>query len=194
MINVQSVTQRYECGAQAQGRGADVYVSVVYLESTGSPCSTTTTTGVPPHRHRSHALQTRLSRFNARALPGRPYQRVSTTQARGWSGMRPRFGGRHLRDGRDRLRKGLGSTASSLLCTTSCGKPAAETETDISVMLVVGHVEGRQVARCIDVATRGGGGATQRHGLSTCHPDGAPVLLEEDAGRNHSLFGRSSTH
>jgi hypothetical protein len=32
-----------------------------------------------------------------------------------------------------------------------------------------------------DVATRGGGGATQRHSLSTCHPDGAPVLLEEDA-------------
>ncbi len=32
-----------------------------------------------------------------------------------------------------------------------------------------------------DVATRGGGGATQRHSLSTCHLDGAPVLLEEDA-------------
>jgi hypothetical protein len=32
-----------------------------------------------------------------------------------------------------------------------------------------------------DVATRGGGGATQRHGLRTCHPDGAQVLLEEDA-------------
>jgi hypothetical protein len=31
------------------------------------------------------------------------------------------------------------------------------------------------------VATRGGGGATQCHSLSTCHPDGAPVLLEEDA-------------
>ena len=52
---------------------------------------------------------------------------------------------------------------------------------DIPVMLVVGHVEGRQVTRCSDVATRGGGGATQRHSLSTCHPDGAPVLLEEDA-------------
>ncbi len=25
------------------------------------------------------------------------------------------------------------------------------------------------------------GGATQRHGLSTCHPDGAPVAVEEDA-------------
>ena len=40
-------------------------------------------------------------------------------------------------------------------------------------------VEGRQVARCRDVAKRGGGGATQRHSLSTCHPDGSPV--EEDA-------------
>jgi hypothetical protein len=32
---------------------------------------------------------------------------------------------------------------------------------DISVMLVIGHVEGQQVARCSDVATCGGGGATQ---------------------------------
>jgi hypothetical protein len=47
-------------------------------------------------------------------------------------------------------------------------------------MIIVGHVEGRRVARGSDVATRGGGGATQRHGLSTCHPDGVPVLLEED--------------
>jgi hypothetical protein len=31
------------------------------------------------------------------------------------------------------------------------------------------------------VATRGGEGATQSHSLSTCHPDDAPVLLEEDA-------------
>jgi hypothetical protein len=30
-------------------------------------------------------------------------------------------------------------------------------------ILVVAHVEGGQVARCSDVATRGGGGATQRH-------------------------------
>jgi hypothetical protein len=52
---------------------------------------------------------------------------------------------------------------------------------EIPVMLIVGHVEGQQVARCSDVATRGGGGATQRHCLSTCQPDGAPVLLEEDA-------------
>ena len=29
------------------------------------------------------------------------------------------------------------------------------------------------------MATRDGGGATQRHSLSTCQPDGAPVLLEE---------------
>ena len=42
-------------------------------------------------------------------------------------------------------------------------------------------MEGRQVARGSDVATRGGGGATQSHSLSTCHPDGAPGLLEEDA-------------
>jgi hypothetical protein len=30
------------------------------------------------------------------------------------------------------------------------------------------------------VATRCGEGATQRHSLSTGHPNGAPVLLEED--------------
>jgi hypothetical protein len=52
---------------------------------------------------------------------------------------------------------------------------------DIPVMLGVGHVEGRQVARSSDVATRGDGGATQSHSLSTCHPDGALVLLEENA-------------
>jgi len=51
---------------------------------------------------------------------------------------------------------------------------------DIAVILVVGHIEGRQVARCRDVATRGGGSATYRHSLSTCHPTGAPVLLVED--------------
>jgi hypothetical protein len=42
-------------------------------------------------------------------------------------------------------------------------------------------VEGWRVARRSDVATRGGGCATQSHSLSTCHPDGAPVLLEENA-------------
>ena len=52
---------------------------------------------------------------------------------------------------------------------------------DIPVMIIVGHVEGRRAARGSDVAARGGGGTTQRHSLSTCHPDGAPVLLEEDA-------------
>ena len=52
---------------------------------------------------------------------------------------------------------------------------------DIPVMIIVGHVEGRRAARGSDVVMRGGGGATQRHSLSTCHPDGAPVLLEEDA-------------
>jgi hypothetical protein len=50
---------------------------------------------------------------------------------------------------------------------------------DIPVMIIEGHVEGRRVARGSDVATRGG--AMQRHSLSTCQPDGAPVLLEEDA-------------
>jgi hypothetical protein len=50
---------------------------------------------------------------------------------------------------------------------------------DIPVMIIVGHVEGGRSARG-DVATRGGGNATQRHSLSTCHPDGAPVLLDED--------------
>jgi hypothetical protein len=39
----------------------------------------------------------------------------------------------------------------------------------------------QRAARGSDVATRGGGGATQSHSMSTGHPDGAPVLLEEDA-------------
>ena len=30
------------------------------------------------------------------------------------------------------------------------------------------------------MATRSGGGATQRHSLSTCHPNGAPVAVKED--------------
>jgi hypothetical protein len=30
------------------------------------------------------------------------------------------------------------------------------------------------------MASRGGGGATQRHSLSTCHPNGAPVTVKED--------------
>ncbi len=46
-------------------------------------------------------------------------------------------------------------------------------------MLIIGHVEGWRVARSSNVATRGGGGAMQSHSLSTCHPDGAPVLLEK---------------
>ena len=65
---------------------------------------------------------------------------------------------------------------------------------DIPVMIVVGHVEGRQVARGSDVATRGSGGATQRHSLSTCQPDGAPGLLEEDAATvTKLLFVRLKT-
>ena len=51
---------------------------------------------------------------------------------------------------------------------------------DIPVMIIVGHVEGRQVARGSDVRRTVGGGASQRHSLSTCQPDGDPVLLEED--------------
>jgi hypothetical protein len=47
---------------------------------------------------------------------------------------------------------------------------------DIPVIIVVGHVEGRQVARGSDLATRGGGGATKCHSLSTptrwCPVDG----------------------
>ncbi len=34
---------------------------------------------------------------------------------------------------------------------------------DIPVMIIVGHVQGRRVARGSDVVTRGGGGVTQRH-------------------------------
>ena len=52
---------------------------------------------------------------------------------------------------------------------------------DIPVKIIVGYVEGRRAARGSDVATRVGGGATQRQSLSTCQPDGAPVSLEEDA-------------
>jgi len=43
------------------------------------------------------------------------------------------------------------------------------------------------------VATRGGGGATQSHSLSTCHPDGAPVLLEENASRERVPFIKKVT-
>jgi hypothetical protein len=52
---------------------------------------------------------------------------------------------------------------------------------DISVMIIVGHAEARLSARDINVATRCGEDTTQLHSLSTCHPDGAPVLLEEDS-------------
>jgi hypothetical protein len=48
---------------------------------------------------------------------------------------------------------------------------------DIPVMIVVGHVEGWQFARGSDLATRGGGGATQCHSLSICQPDGAPLMV-----------------
>ena len=54
--------------------------------------------------------------------------------------------------------------------------------------MIVGHVEGRQVSRVSDVATHGGGGATQCHSLSSCQRDGAPVLLEEDAATVTKLF------
>ena len=37
------------------------------------------------------------------------------------------------------------------------------------------------MARCRDVATRGGESATYRHRLRACHPNGVPVLLKEDA-------------
>ncbi len=49
-------------------------------------------------------------------------------------------------------------------------------------------VEGRQVARCRDVAKRGGGGATQRHSLSTCHPDYHLITVYERCVR---LFMRN---
>ena len=42
-------------------------------------------------------------------------------------------------------------------------------------------MEGPLVARCSDMATRGGRGATQRQSLSACHPEGATVVLEDDA-------------
>jgi len=38
------------------------------------------------------------------------------------------------------------------------------------------------------VATSCGGGATQRHSLSTCHTDGAPVAVEEDAAAMAKLL------
>jgi len=49
---------------------------------------------------------------------------------------------------------------------------------DIPVMIIVGHVEGRRAAKGSDVATRGGESATQRHGLSTCHPDSSRLGIE----------------
>ena len=30
------------------------------------------------------------------------------------------------------------------------------------------------------MASRGGGGSTKRHSLSTCHPNGAPIAVKED--------------
>ena len=38
------------------------------------------------------------------------------------------------------------------------------------------------------MATRDGGGATQRHSLSTCHADGAPLAVEEDAAAMAELL------
>ena len=38
------------------------------------------------------------------------------------------------------------------------------------------------------MATSYGGGATLRHSLSTCHPDGAPVAVEEDAAAMAKLL------
>jgi hypothetical protein len=68
-----------------------------------------------------------------------------------------------------------------ILCLHVLGEAVDVADIPARVMIVVCHVEGRQVARDSDVATNCGGGATQRHSLSTCQPDGAPILLEEDA-------------
>jgi hypothetical protein len=38
------------------------------------------------------------------------------------------------------------------------------------------------------MTTRGGGGATQRHILSTCHPNGAPVAVKEDTAAEAKLL------
>jgi hypothetical protein len=72
---------------------------------------------------------------------------------------------------------------------------------DIPVMIMVGHVEGRRAARGSDVATRGGGSATQRHSLATCHPVGTPargqkkktssLVKRGGVGREFSLLNRS---
>ena len=35
-------------------------------------------------------------------------------------------------------------------------------------------------ARYMNIAPRGGGGATHRHSLSTCHPKCASVVVKED--------------
>ena len=61
---------------------------------------------------------------------------------------------------------------------------------DISVKLIVGQVKGQLVARCSDVATRVGGVATQRHQAEPehMHPEGATVVLEEDAATVTKLF------
>ena len=43
-------------------------------------------------------------------------------------------------------------------------------------------------ARYRNMTTRGGGGPTQRHILSTCHPNGAPVAVKEDTAAEAKLL------
>ena len=44
------------------------------------------------------------------------------------------------------------------------------------------------MSRCRDVALRGGGSATDRHGLNTCHPEGAPIVLKEGSATVTELY------
>jgi hypothetical protein len=60
-------------------------------------------------------------------------------------------------------------------------------------VFVVGHVEGRQVARCSGVAKRGGGSAKLRNSLSTCHKCQQTIVLlhcigTRDEGPTHGTL------
>jgi hypothetical protein len=70
-----------------------------------------------------------------------------------------------------------GSEADQAQYTSTITSTAISRRRQIAVILVVGHVYGRQVARFRDVATHIGGSATHRHSLPEHIQAGAPVLL-----------------
>ena len=60
------------------------------------------------------------------------------------------------------------------------GRLSADTLTSFVSVPLVGHAKW-QVAGHIGMSARNVGGATNRDSLSTCHPDGAAMLVEVDA-------------